>query len=240
MIPKVIHYCWLGGEQPKLVKKCIESWKEKCPDYEIRCWNEDNFDLAINDYVAQAYQHKKFAFVSDFMRMYILYNYGGIYLDTDFEVLKSFDDLLDDKGFTCFECDEYIGSWIFASEPKNPLFKEFLDYYEDKIFVLANGQLDSTANPKPLTIILREKYGLSLDGTQQRLDNITVYPAEYFCPFDNATGVLKITDKTYGIHWFSKSWMSKSEIIISNITRVFHRLFGVDCFKSINKLINRK
>lgn len=239
MIPKVIHYCWFGNNpQPKIVKKCIASWHEKCPDYEIKLWTENNFDLSINDYAKEAYDAKKYAFTSDFMRMYVLYNYGGIYLDTDFEVIKSFDDLLDDKGFTCFENDDYVGSWIFASEPNNPYFKEFLDYYENRHFVNQNGSYDLTANPTPITNILLD-HGLYKENREQKLDYLTIYPSDYFCPYDVKIDKLNVTENSYGIHWFSRTWMDRKTLIRSKITQKFHKIFGVNCFSFLNQLLHR-
>lgn len=215
MIPKIIHYCWLSGDEfPDLIKKCIQSWKDKLPDYEIKCWNTKNFDVNICQYTREAFQEKKYAFVSDYVRLYALYNEGGIYLDSDIEVIKKFDDLLNSPGFTCFENDHTVAAWIFGSEKGNPLFKEFMDYYNDKVFILPNGEYDLTPNPVPITNICI-KEGLVLDGKKQELNHIVVYPQDYFCPYNRSTEELNMTENTYSIHYFNGAWISdrKKEII---------------------------
>lgn len=210
MIPKIIHYCWIGDEYPELIKKCIDSWKEKLPDYDIKCWNTDNFDVNICQYTKEAFQEKKYAFVSDYIRLYALYNEGGIYLDSDIEVIKKFDDLLDSHGFTCFENNHTVAAWIFGSEKGNPLFKKFMDYYNDKAFILPNGEYDLTPNPVPITNICVQE-GLMLNGKKQELNHIIIYPQEYFCPYNRATEELNITKDTYAIHYFNGTWISKQK-----------------------------
>lgn len=210
-IPKVIHYCWLSGEKfPVLIQKCIDSWREKLPDYEIKCWSTENFDVNICQYTKEAFQEKKYAFVSDYVRLYALYNEGGIYLDSDIEVLRKFDDLLDNTAFTCFENNHSVAAWIFGSVKGNPLFKKFLDYYTGKSFILPNGKYDLTPNPLPITCIC-QKEGLILNGKQQKLKDIMIYPKEYFCPYNTATEQLDITENTYAIHYFNGAWISESK-----------------------------
>lgn len=214
-IPKIIHYCWLSNDPfPELIQKCVDSWKEKLPDYEIVCWNTENFDVNICRYTSEAFEAKKYAFVSDYVRLYALYNYGGIYLDSDIEVLKRFDDLLDEKAFTGFENNHTVAAWFFASEKGNPLFKEFLEHYSDIPFVLEDGSYDLTPNTVPVTQTLK-KHGLQLDGTEQNLDYIHLFPVEYFCPYTRATESLNITNQTYTIHYFNGAWIpdEKKEII---------------------------
>lgn len=225
-IPKIIHFCWLSeDEYPELIEKCIDSWKKKLPDYEIKCWNTKNFDVNICRYTKEAFQAKKYAFVSDYVRLYALYHEGGIYLDSDIEVLKSFDDLLNDVAFTCFENDHAVAAWIFGSEKGNPLFKEFMDYYEDKVFIMPNGEYNLTPNPVPITNKCVEE-GLTLNGQKQKLCNITIYPQEYFCPYNRATEELDITENTYAIHYFNGSWISdKKKKIIEKRKKVI-RTFG--------------
>lgn len=206
-IPKIIHYCWLSNEEfPELVQKCISSWKGKLPDYEIKCWNTDNFDVNVCRYTKEAFQEKKYAFVSDYIRLYALYNEGGIYLDSDIEVLKNFDDLLDNCAFTGFENSHAITAWIFGSKKGNPLFKEFLDYYVGRPFILSNGEYDLTPNSVPITEMCKN-HGLILDGKNQVLDNIVIYPQDYFCPYNRASEEINITDNTYTIHYFNGAWI---------------------------------
>lgn len=230
-IPKKIHFCWLSGEEyPEIVQKCMLSWKEKLPDYEIKCWNAENFDVNVCQYTREAFQAKKYAFVSDYVRLYALYQEGGIYLDSDIEVLKKFDDLLQNKAFTGFEKnDSTIAAWIFGSEKGNPIFKEFLDYYTDKPFILEDGKYDLTPNPVPVTNIC-VKHGLALNGEKQNLGDITIYPRDYFCPYNRASEELNITENTYTIHYFNGAWIDeeKKKIVIQrkNIIKKYGKFIG--------------
>lgn len=210
-IPKIIHFCWLSkDEYPELVVKCMESWKKYLPDYELMIWNTENFDVNCCQYTAEAFAAKKYAFVSDYIRLYALYNYGGIYLDSDIEVLKSFDDLLNNRAFTCFQNSYSVAAWIFGSEKNNPIFKEFLDYYIDKKFIMDNGKMDLTPNPVPITDICK-KHGLQLENVKQELDYITVYPQDYFCPYNHISEELNITENTYSIHYFNAAWFTDEQ-----------------------------
>ena len=211
-IPKVIHYCWFGkGEKSDLHKKCIASWKEKCPNYEIIEWNESNFDININNYVKQAYVAKKYAFVSDFLRLYVLYNYGGIYLDLDVEILKPLDELLFDEGFTGFETTHCIPTGMMASKKGNMWIKEQLDFYEKASFLDKEGKANLTTNVEIITNISKEKHGFVPNGEFQELKyGMCVYPKYFFCPKSVRTGNLYVTDKTYTIHHFNLSWMDET------------------------------
>lgn len=226
MIPKVIHYCWLSGDEyPELVQKCISSWKEKLPDYEIKLWNTDNFDINICRYTREAFQAKKYAFVSDYVRLYALYHEGGIYLDSDIEVVRKFDDLLNDKAFTGFENSHAIAAWIFGSEKGNPLFKEFLEYYDDRPFILANGAYDFTPNPVPITKTCRQ-HGLELNGKEQKLDYISVYPPDFFAPYNRARERLDVTENTYCIHHHSWGWIPKEKKNMAHRRREIIKKYG--------------
>ena len=206
-IPKIIHYCWFGkGKLNELSIKCIESWKKFCPDYEIIEWNEENFDISINAYVKEAYEQKKYAFVSDYVRLYALYNYGGIYMDTDVEVLKSFDSLLKYDGFSGFEDNNGVQTAVMASKKGHDLIGELLSYYADKNFVNERGIPDLTTNVIIITNICK-KYGLKLENNTQDIKGIRFFPSEFFCPKSQKTGEIKITDNTYTIHHFYGSWI---------------------------------
>lgn len=238
-IPKKIHYCWFGrGEKPKKALDCIESWKKYCPDYELIEWNEDNFDINCNLYVKQAYESKKYAFVTDYVRLYAMYNYGGIYMDTDVEVLKSLDSFLYNDAFSGFELPHCIPTGIMACKKGFELFGEFLEYYNDKSFILEDGSLDLTTNVTIMTDIV-SKYGLKKDGSFQVINGFALYPRDYFCPLDDATGKLFKTENTATIHWFSKSWLDPKTVFKSKITKVFHRYFGVECFSWLKKILNK-
>lgn len=236
MIPKKIHYCWFGrNEKPALAKKCIDSWKKHLPDYEIIEWNEDNFDLEQNQYIKEAYQNKKYAFVTDYVRLYVLYQYGGIYMDTDVEVVKSLDSFLCNQAFSGFELPQWIPTGIMASEKSFPLFKEFLDYYTNRKFVLPDGTFDTTTNVEIMTGIV-SKYGFVPNGKFQIVQGFALYPKDYFCPLDDATGKLEKTKNTATIHWFAKSWIDSKSRVRSKVTKLFHRIFGVNCFNWLKKL----
>ncbi len=225
-IPKIIHYCWLSGEPfPEDIQKCIDSWKKYMPDYQFKLWDKQAFDCDSLPYTKQALEKKKYAFVSDYIRLYALYTEGGIYLDSDIEVFKSFDELLDNKAFTGMESGRRIGAWLFASEKGNPLFKKLLEYYETRNFLNEKGEMDLTLNEVPTTKIFIEE-GLQAENKLQYLENITVYPEEYFCPLNPWTGETKITENTYAMHLFKGAWnQGKSEDVsfVSGINRYISR-----------------
>ena len=210
-IPKIIHYCWFGGKElPEEAKKCIESWKKYCPDYEIIEWNENNFDLNSNDYVREAYDAKKWAFITDYVRLYVLVKYGGIYMDTDVEVLKSLDPFLNDDAFSGFESNKSIPTGIMASKKNQPLMKELLDYYKNKHFKRKDGTYDLTTNVIIITNICK-KYGLKLNNEKQVINGFSLYPKDYFCPKSLITGIIELTDNSHTIHHFSGSWVPEKE-----------------------------
>lgn len=241
-IPKIIHYCWFGGNPlPKSAYRCIESWKKYFPDYEIKEWNESNFDCEIIPYVKEAYKAKKFAFVSDYARFYVLYNYGGIYFDVDVEVINSMKDILEVGPFMGCEYDpNYLvdgklriapGLGI-AAYPQMEIYKNILDVYSKLSF----RDEKNIYNFKTVGEYITEYFfqiGLKNENRVQEIKEIYIYPQEYFCPFDNNTGILNITDKTKSIHWYNMSWLPKKTIFKSRITRVLHRYFGVHCFEKI-------
>lgn len=228
-IPKIIHYCWMSGDPfPQDIQKCVDSWSEIMPDYELRLWNTENFDCNMLPYVAEAWDRRKYAFVSDIVRLHALYTEGGIYLDSDIEVLKRFDDLLDNPAFTGFESGNRIGPWLIASEKGNPLIKELLDYYWGRHFCDENGNLDMTPNTVPVTRILTG-YGLKPINEVQHLPNITVYPEEYFCPKNPWTNEIKITDNTHAMHYFAGAWNDKASEemgFIGDIDKNIRRFLG--------------
>lgn len=211
MIPKVIHYCWFGRNPlPELAKKCIASWKKYLPDYEIKEWNEDNFDLDLYPYVREAYDNRKFAFVTDVVRLYALYNEGGIYMDTDVEVLKSLDPFLQHTAFSGFEDEKNIPTGIMASEKGGKWAKDNLEYYNDRHFKKENGEIDLTTNVTTITNYMLP-LGLKQDNTYQDFSNlITFYPKDYFCPIDSSSLQLNITENTHTIHHFAGSWVKRS------------------------------
>ena len=227
MIPKKIHYCWFGyGEKPKLVQKCIGSWKTYCPDYELIEWNETNVDIKMNAYVQWCYENRKYAFLSDYIRLLIVEKHGGIYFDTDVEVIKKMDDLLYNEAFFGFETENFVNTGLgFGAEQHNPVVKQMLKEYE----YLLDGKRGVIGCPHLNTDAL-EKFGITRDGTYQKLTYATVFPIEYFNPFDVATGKLNINTNTYAIHWYAGSWMSKRQKVRSHLTKPLHRIFGKKFF----------
>lgn len=213
MIQKTIHYIWFGGNPlPPIAQKCINSWKEKCPDYEIIEWNEKNFDVNQNLYTKEAFESKKWAFISDYVRLYVLYHYGGIYMDTDVEVLENLDNFLVYKAFSGFESSNAIPTGIIGAEKGNEIIKELLDDYNDRHFILENGKMDLTTNVTTITRYFKQK-GLVLNNTFQDYNGFIFFPSEYFCPKDYKSGEINLTKNTITIHHFNGSWIPKSQKI---------------------------
>ncbi|PJW13247.1 glycosyl transferase [Geobacillus sp. Manikaran-105] len=239
-IPRIIHYCWFGKkEKPDIVKRCIDSWKKNLSEYEIIEWNEDNFDINCNSYVREAYKSRKFAFISDYVRVYALYNLGGIYLDTDVEVLKSFDDLLHHDSFWGFEQGNYIATSTIGAAKGNKLIKIFLDSYEGKSFIKEDGSYNDLTNVAIITEML-ENMGLKLNGEYQEIDGIgTFYPQTYFSPYDYINCRKFITENTYTIHHFYNSWLSPRVRFKSNIKKIASKVIGGENIARIRNLISR-
>lgn len=238
MIPKVIHYCWFGRNPlPELTIECIESWKKYCSDFEIKLWNEDNFNFEENQFAREAYQEKKWAFVSDYVRLKILYEEGGIYMDTDVKVLKPLESLLQHNAFSGFENNQFISTAIMGSERKNPWIGYLLSYYEEKSFYKTDGSLNNETNVKIITRMTRERYPVCLDNSYQEFPDFVLYPKDYFCPLDNRTGKLTITDNSYTIHLFDGSWLGGLEKESMERAKVLNRTFGTFIGNALNSII---
>ena len=211
MIPKIIHYCWFGrGQKPEQAVKCIESWKKYLPEYELKEWDEDNFDITQNQYVREAYENRKFAFVTDYVRLYALYHDGGVYMDTDVEVIGSYDQFLHHHAFSGFETDGNVPTGMMAAEKGSIWAKELLDQYNDRKFVQEDGSFDMTTNTTVITEYMLGK-GLILNNKYQDFPDLcTMYPADYFCPKDHRTGKIRCTKNTVCIHHFAGSWLKHS------------------------------
>lgn len=234
MIPKTIHYCWFGGKpKPKLAKKCIESWKKHCPDYEIIEWNETNFDVNQDVYTKVCFEQGKWAFLSDYVRLKVISENGGIYFDTDVEVLKSIDDLLEFDAFYGFENNDNINTGQgFGSAAHHPIVEAMLQQYEG--LADENGNVKTVGCPT-LNTQAALLFGLQLNGKKQELSGAIILPAEYTNPYNDATGRLNTTQNTYSIHWYSKSALSKKQILRSKLTRPLHRAFGEDVLSFLRK-----
>lgn len=216
-IPKVIHYCWFGRNPlPESAKKCIESWKKFFPDYTIKEWNEDNFDVNINQYSSEAYEAKKYAFVSDYARFWILYKYGGVYFDTDVEVIRSMDDIVANGPFMGIEkslatqkkiSNNQVGvapGLGLGAYPGLSIYKEILNFYDCKSFIKETVTVVGNT-----TEILR-KHGYKDKNEKQIVADITIYPADVFCPMDSTTGLIEITENTRTIHYYTATWRDKN------------------------------
>ena len=224
MIPKIIHYCWFGrGPLPELAQKCIASWKKYLPDYEIKEWNEDNFDVNIIPYTAEAYQAKKYAFVSDYARFWILYQYGGIYFDTDVEVIRPIDDIVERGNFMGFETDPKPQLKEDASEASvNPglgIIKKMLDFYEGKHFVYEAVMRNQITVVHIATQVLREN-GLKNVAGIQEVAGCFIYPSEYFCPINVTTGRIHVEKNTRTIHHYAGTWVDKKFSMKEIVKRV--------------------
>lgn len=239
MIPKVIHYCWFGRNPlPSLAIKCIESWRKYLPDYEIKEWNEDNFDVNIIPYTQEAYQVGKYAFVSDYARFWILYKYGGLYFDTDVEVIKPMDDIIARGPF--MGCEKDVSDTSVASvAPGLGLYKEILEMYSKLSFVNKDGTYNQKTIVQYTTEILCE-YGLKEGNEIQECAGVWIYPKEYFCPLDQ-TLTLHITSNTRSIHHYDSSWLSPQKRIIKKIKRFLGYSFSSKLRRSFVflHLINR-
>lgn len=225
MIPKRIHYCWFGGRpKGKKERACIESWKKYCPDYDIIEWNESNIDLDMMPFVRQAYDAGKYAFVSDVVRLWALVSYGGIYFDTDVEVVRSLDALLDYKGFIGFEIPDYVNTGQgVGAEKGNKIVREMLNHYRELRFT-GTDRTSCVIKCTEINTRIFRQHGLICSGEFQLIEGFAVFPAEFFNPYDDPTGRLYKTENTYSIHWYSKSWMNKRTILRSKLTKPLHRV----------------
>ncbi len=218
-IPRKIHYFWFGGgAKSAKVKKCIDSWKKYCPDYEIIEWNENNYDYKKHPFMVKAYEDKKWAFVSDYARLDVLYEYGGIYLDTDVEIIKNIDDLLENHAYIGFERKDLLGDGQgFGGEKGFPIFKEMMDVYDG---------LDEYIESPKLRTRVAVAHGLKLDGSRQTVDGMEIYPIDFFCPKNFKTGIVQITSNTKSIHHFDASWYPKSGRKYMHLMRFLNLLLG--------------
>lgn len=260
MIPKIIHYCWFGrNPMPELAKRCIKSWKKYCPDYEIIQWNEDNYDISAAPlYVRQAYEAKKWAFVTDYVRLHVVYEHGGIYMDTDVELKKSLTSLLRYNAYFGFEDGMHIATGLgFGAVQGHPILKEIMDDYEGIPFLREDGSYDCETCPSRNTkVILR--HGLQQDNTKQILDGgILILPSVYLCPISFFDGSYTRSKETISIHWFSASWYNQNQHIermkslkkacrkrfVYNIVHLPNRLLcgmmGKDNYEALKKMLKR-
>ena len=246
MIPRVIHYCWFGRNSlPESAMKCIDSWRKYFPDYEIKEWNEDNFNVNIIPYTREAYEAKKYAFVSGYARMWILYHYGGLYFDTDVEVIKPVDDIVERGPFMGIEVEARAGELPLIAPGLGlgvtsglGLYKDILDYYAPLHFLCEDGSLNQVTVVKHVTNVLVAN-GLKPTNDLQLVAGVWIYPRDYFNPLDDNTGQLVVTDNTRSIHWYTKTWLKKRNPVRTWIVRRIHRYFGNDSLAWLKRLLHR-
>jgi mannosyltransferase OCH1-like enzyme len=233
MIPKTIHYCWFGGKPiPKEYQRYIDSWRKYMPDYEIKRWDESNFDVNAIDFTREAYGAGKFAYVSDYARLKILYEHGGVYFDTDVEVVASLEDILSAGPFMAFEKNSLAASEEclnvnpglgFAIESGNGIVREILDDYESRHYIHPDGTLEQVTIVKITTDIFK-KHGLKSSDAPVNIEGVTIYPWDYFCPIEFMSSRLEITDNTRTIHHYSASWMSWRDKMMMRKGRIGDKL----------------
>ena len=228
MIPKIIHYCWLSGDPfPEQISTCMATWKEQLPDYEFILWNTERFPLDDNIWVRQAFETKKYAFAADFIRLYAVYHHGGIYMDTDVEVVKPFDDLLELPYFIGSEGEGIVEAGIFGAEKGTSWLKDCLDYYDGKSFIKADGTFDTLTLPRIMVKSIEKKRKIteaSKSEIFQKLatlqpNDLYMFPKDTFCAKNHGTGVITKTDNTYSVHHFAMSWISKKHTFFPNLKR---------------------
>lgn len=234
-IPKMIHYIWFGhGEKSELIQKCINNTAEMMTEWTIKDWTEDNYNVAQCDYCREAYEKKKYAFASDYARFDLLYRYGGVYLDTDVELLKKIPErMLAHKGFTGVESNNKIApGLIFASEAGNPIVREILDEYEKDHFVRPDGTLNMRTVVSRVTEVF-ERHGFHADGAEQDIEGFHVYPVEYFCAFDFVENQFHITDKTVSIHHYTATWLTPKGKIKRALQFFSRKALGIEGYRKL-------
>ncbi|MBS8055617.1 glycosyltransferase family 32 protein [Streptococcus suis] len=225
MIPKVIHYCWFGGNQiPDEYKKYMESWSKYCPDFEIKRWDESNFDINSNVYCKEAYEAKQWAFVSDYARLKIIHDLGGVYLDTDVELIRNIEPLIQSGvGFIGFQNPVEVATGLgFAAAKENPCIKSMLSIYENKKFILKSGDLNKIPCPASNTVGLQKcglRIGKKYSKEIQKLQGLNVYPVDFFCPLNADTSKLTVTENTYSIHQYTGSWLKEGNKRIQKLKK---------------------
>jgi len=241
MIPKTVHYCWFGnGKKPELVEKCIASWHRHLPDYTFIEWNEKNFDPDINIFVRQAYDNRNYAFVSDYARAYALYNCGGIYLDTDVEILKNFDPLLTHEIFLGFEEGAFIGTCVMGAQKGRKLFEAYMRHYDNTQYKQPDGSFYRNTNVVLMTDMLTS-LGLQKNNEFQLLPGgIAVYPLTYFSAYDYINSIAYITGETYSIHHFAQLWLPKTARLKTSAKRLLAGIIGGGRLKKLRKMLGRQ
>lgn len=244
MIPKKIHYCWLSNDEfPPLIERCIASWNNILTDYEFILWDTNRFDLDTNLWVKQAFEAKKYAFAADYIRLYALYHHGGIYLDSDVEVIKKFDDLLHLPYFIGTEGESVVEAGVFGSEKGSNWISDCLSYYDDRHFIKEDGSLDTLPLPRIMMKQISKNMQIN-EGNKnmifnlpndEYLKNLYMFPKSFFCAKNPGTGEIEQTVDTYCIHNFAMSWIPKRQKFLTQFKIKLMKIFGVG---SVNKFIS--
>lgn len=235
MIPKKIQYIWFGkGKKSELITQCMRKTKEMLPDWDINEWTEDNYDIEQCEYMKEAYEKKQYAFASDYARFDILYKYGGVYLDTDVELLKRIPDtLLMDWGFTGIEGNQKVApGLIFACEAGNEMVKEILDNYRRDHFIDEHGKMNTKTVVDRVTEVF-SKYGFQRNGKEQIINGFHIYPCKYFCAYDFVTKEFEITENTISIHHYTATWLSTRKRIRAKIQNGIRKVVGKENYKKL-------
>ena len=230
-IPKKIHYCWFGRKsKTNLMKKCLKSWVKYCPDYEIIEWNEDNFPIEANEFTKYTYENRNYAFLSDYVRLLVVQRFGGLYLDTDVELVKNLDEFLETQGFIGFENDNYLNTGQgFGAASNSVMISAMVMEYD---LMIKSGEYKKRLIGCPiLNTMAFEKMGLRKNGKQQRIEDFIVYPSSVMNPYNGVTGKLNISENTISIHWYAKSWMNKRTRLICFFSKPLHRIKEKRIFK---------
>ncbi|MBB3185985.1 glycosyltransferase family 32 protein [Microbacter margulisiae] len=239
-IPKILHYCWFGEhEMPDNIQQCLTSWQFLKPEYQFICWNESNFDVSRYQFTKEAYEQKKWAFVADFARLEALYQYGGIYLDTDVMMLRSFDHLLNSYQLV-LGSDEFGGiiTSFMAATPQHPYINECLSIYQNKSFIKATGKLDMTINNVVMNNLLRSHYKIN-HNTNEEL-GLIIYPDDYFQVKSFVSGKLHLTENSCMIHHMNKSWDSVFAKILELLrTKILVPIIGTKAYVQLNDFVRR-
>ena len=235
LIPKTIHYIWFGHEEKSdLIKRCIHSSAKKMDGWEIKEWTEDNYNIGACDYCEEAYQKRKYAFASDYARFDILYRYGGVYLDTDVELIKRIpESFLKDEGFTGIEGNYKIApGLVFACKPGNSIVREIMDMYENDHFILSDGSMNTKTVVNRVTEIF-SRHGFQMNGKKQIVEGFHIYPVEYFCAYDFITRQFTITDKTISVHHYAASWTDGKSKLKRRFKNVVRERLGINNYKRL-------